>query len=100
MLKTDFRIIGSGITDPTFAAKATQIMKRIDLLREETEILYKTTLLSTRLSKLLTMITVSYPIVKCAILRIESRRLLYNTEHLNKSTLIRKFPFMTIHIHS
>jgi L-aspartate oxidase len=59
--------------------------KRIDLLWEETEELYKKTIISPQLCELRNMITVSYLIIKSAQLRQESRGLHYNTDYLSKS---------------
>ena len=59
--------------------------KRIDLLWEETEALYETTILSPQLCELRNMITVSYLIVKCASFRHESRGLHFNTDYPGKS---------------
>ncbi len=60
-------------------------MKRIDLLWEETEELYKRTVISPQLCELRNMITVSYLIIKSAQLRHESRGLHYNTDYPTKS---------------
>jgi L-aspartate oxidase len=59
--------------------------RRIDLLWEETEELYKTTTLSPQLCELRNLITVGYLIVKGASFRKESRGLHYNTDYLHKS---------------
>src|SRR5690606_37602447 len=53
-------------------------IKRIDLLWEETEQLYKTSTLSPNILELRNLITVGYLIVKGAIFRKESRGLNYN----------------------
>ncbi len=55
--------------------------KRLDLLYEETENMYKSTKVSPQLCQLRNLITVSYLIVKCAQFRKESRGLHYNTDH-------------------
>jgi L-aspartate oxidase len=64
-------------------------MKRLDLLFEETEELYKSTKLSPQLCELRNLITVAYLIVKGAEFRKESRGLHYNTDHLDKSNLVQ-----------
>lgn len=63
--------------------------RRLDLLHEETEALYRQTVLSPQLCELRNMITVSYLVVKGAGFRLESRGLHYNTDHPNKSDLIQ-----------
>lgn len=64
-------------------------MRRIDLLWEETENLYKTSTLSPQLLELRNLITVGYLIVKGATFRKESRGLNYNTDYPNKSDLVQ-----------
>jgi L-aspartate oxidase len=64
-------------------------MKRIDLLYEETEALYKSTKISPQLCELRNLITVAYLIVKSAEFRKESRGLHYNTDHPAKSMLVQ-----------
>lgn len=64
-------------------------MKRLDLLWEETEVLYQNTYLSTQLCELRNMITVGYLIVKCAQLRKESRGLHFNTDYPGRSALVQ-----------
>ncbi len=64
-------------------------MKRLDLLYEETEDLYRNTKVSPQLSELRNLITVGYLIVKSAEFRKESRGLHYNTDHVNKSSLLQ-----------
>lgn len=59
-------------------------IKRLDLLHEETEQLYKTTTLSPQLCELRNMITVGYLIVKSAQFRKESRGLHYNVDYPDK----------------
>lgn len=61
-------------------------MKRLDLLHNETEQLYKTTTLSPQLCELRNMITTAYLIVKCASFRKESRGLHYNLDYPEKKT--------------
>lgn len=64
-------------------------MKRLDLLFEETEELYRTTKLSPQLCELRNLITVAYLIVKGAQFRRESRGLHYNTDHQEKSGILQ-----------
>jgi L-aspartate oxidase len=63
-------------------------MKRIDLLYEETEGLYRTTTVSPQLLELRNMITVGYLIIKGATFRKESRGLHYNTDYPEKTKLV------------
>jgi L-aspartate oxidase len=60
-------------------------MRRMDLLHEETEQLYKTTTLSPQLCELRNLITNAYLIVKCAQFRKESRGLHFTVDYPNKS---------------
>ncbi len=62
-------------------------LKRLDLLWEETEALYQTTIVSPQLCELRNLITVGYLIVKSASFRKESRGLHYNIDYPNKSEL-------------
>ncbi|MDE3237143.1 MAG: L-aspartate oxidase [Bacteroidota bacterium] len=64
-------------------------MKRLDLLFEETEELYRSTRVSPQLCELRNLITVGYLIVKGAEFRKESRGLHYNTDHLEKNPLLQ-----------
>jgi len=64
-------------------------MKRLDLLYEETEELYRSTKVSPQLCELRNLITVGYLIVKGAEFRKESRGLHFNTDHLEKSNLLQ-----------
>jgi L-aspartate oxidase len=64
-------------------------MKRIDLLFEETEELYRTTTVSPQLLELRNMITVGYLITKGASFRKESRGLHYNTDYPYKSDIVQ-----------
>ena len=64
-------------------------LKRLDLLHEEIETLYETTTVSPQLCEARNLITVGYLIVKEAQFRKESRGLHYNTDHLEKSTLLQ-----------
>ena len=64
-------------------------MKRLDLLFEETEVLYQKTIVSPQLCELRNMITVAYLIVKSAEFREESRGLHFNTDYPAKSDRIQ-----------
>jgi len=64
-------------------------MRRLDLLYEETEELYRATKVSPQLCELRNLITVGYLIVKGAQFRKESRGLHYNTDHLEKNNLLQ-----------
>ena len=64
-------------------------MRRLDLLFEETEALYESTILSPQLCELRNMITVGYLIVKCAMFRKESRGLHFNTDYPEKSRIVQ-----------
>jgi L-aspartate oxidase len=64
-------------------------MKRLDLLFEETEELYKKTSVSPQLCELRNMITVAYLIVKSAQFRHESRGLHYTTDFPQHSKIIQ-----------
>ncbi|HEX4957702.1 MAG TPA: L-aspartate oxidase, partial [Lacibacter sp.] len=64
-------------------------LKRLDLLWEETEELYRNTTLSPQLLELRNMITVGYLITKGAAFRKESRGLHYNTDFPGKSELLQ-----------
>ncbi|TAG99125.1 MAG: L-aspartate oxidase [Sphingobacteriales bacterium] len=63
--------------------------RRLDLLHEEIEDLYRHTVLSPQLCELRNMITVSYLVVKSAQFRTESRGLHFNTDHPYKHELIQ-----------
>ncbi len=65
-------------------------MKRLDLLYEETEDLYKKTNVSPQLCELRNMITVAYLIVKSAGFRHESRGLHFNTDFPGKASMIQQ----------
>jgi L-aspartate oxidase len=69
--------------------RLARAMKRIDLLHEETEDLYKSTILSPQLCELRNLITIGYLIVKGAQFRKESRGLHYNTDFPAKSALLQ-----------
>lgn len=64
-------------------------LKRIDLLHEETEELYETSVLSPQLCELRNLITVGYLVIKGAQFRKESRGLHFNTDFPEKSSLLQ-----------
>jgi L-aspartate oxidase len=64
-------------------------MRRIDLLHQETEELYKATSVSPQLCELRNLITIGFLIVKSAQFRKESRGLHYNTDYPDKSSLLQ-----------
>ncbi|MBV4356247.1 L-aspartate oxidase [Pinibacter aurantiacus] len=64
-------------------------MHRLDLLHEETEVLYRNTKISPQLCELRNMITAAYLVVKSASFRKESRGLHYNTDYPYKSALVQ-----------
>lgn len=64
-------------------------MRRLDLLHEEIEDLYRHAVVSPQLCELRNMITVGYLIVKSAQFRHESRGLHFNTDYPAKSSLIQ-----------
>ncbi len=64
-------------------------MKRLDLLYEETDELYRSTKVSPQLCELRNLITVGYLIVKGAEFRKETRGLHFNTDHPEKSELMQ-----------
>jgi len=63
--------------------------RRLDLLWEETEELYRHSVLSPQLMELRNMITIGYLITKGASFRKESRGLHYNTDYPEKSDLLQ-----------
>ncbi len=65
-------------------------MRRIDLLHEEMEELYKTATLSPQLCELRNLITIGYLVVKGAQFRKESRGLHFNTDYPEKSELLQQ----------
>lgn len=65
-------------------------LKRIDLLHDETEDLYKFTTLSPQLCELRNLITIGYLVIKSAQFRKESRGLHYNTDYPFKSELLQQ----------
>jgi L-aspartate oxidase len=67
--------------------RLTRALKRLDLLFEETEELYRSTKVSPQLCELRNLISVGYLIVKGASFRKESRGLHYNTDYPEKSAL-------------
>lgn len=64
-------------------------MRRLDILHEETEALYRETAVSPQLSELRNLITAAYLIVKGASFRKESRGLHFNTDYPDKSELVQ-----------
>lgn len=64
-------------------------MRRLDLLWEETENLYRSTIISPQIMELRNMITVGYLITKGASFRKESRGLHFNTDYPDKSELLQ-----------
>ncbi len=67
--------------------RLARAMKRLDLLFEETEQLYRNTKVSVQLCELRNLISVGYLIVKGAAFRKESRGLHFNTDYPMKSEL-------------
>lgn len=67
--------------------RLTRALKRLDLLFEETEVLYRSTKVSPQLCELRNLISVGYLIVKGASFRKESRGLHFNTDYPEKSAL-------------
>lgn len=64
-------------------------MRRLDLLFEETETLFKSTQVSPQLCELRNLITIGFLIVRGAQFRKESRGLHFNTDYPNKSNLLQ-----------
>ena len=64
-------------------------MRRLDLLYEETEALYKQSQVSPQLCQLRNLISVGYLIVKGAQFRRESRGLHFNTDYPTKNNLLQ-----------
>ncbi|NCU04883.1 MAG: L-aspartate oxidase [Chitinophagaceae bacterium] len=64
-------------------------MRRLDLLWEETEELYRSSSISPQIMELRNMITVGYLITKGASFRKESRGLHYNTDYPDKHPLLQ-----------
>jgi L-aspartate oxidase len=62
-------------------------MRRLDLLHQETEELYRTTTVSPQLLELRNLISIGYLVVKGAQFRKESRGLHFNTDYPEKSPL-------------
>ena len=67
--------------------RLSRASKRLDLLFEETQDLYRSTKVSPQLCELRNLITVGYLIVKGASFRKESRGLHFNTDYPQKSAL-------------
>ncbi|HSK13262.1 MAG TPA: FAD-binding protein, partial [Phnomibacter sp.] len=63
--------------------------RRLDLLHEEIEELYRSSTISPQLCELRNMITIGYLIVKGAQFRHESRGLHFNTDYPHKSALLQ-----------
>ncbi len=63
--------------------------RRLDLLHDEAEQLYRSTMVSPQLCELRNLITIGYLIVKGAQFRKESRGLNYNTDHPEKSAIVQ-----------
>lgn len=63
--------------------------RRLDLLHEETEELYRRSVVSPQLCELRNMITVAYLVVRGAQFRRESRGLHYNTDHPYRHRLVQ-----------
>ncbi len=68
--------------------RLSRALKRLDLLFEETEDLYRSTKVSPQLCELRNLISVGYLIVKGASFRKESRGLHFNTDYPEKSPLV------------
>jgi len=69
--------------------RLTRALKRLDLLHEEIEALYVTTLLSPQICEARNLITTGFLIVKSAQFRKESRGLHFNTDYPEKSSLVQ-----------
>lgn len=69
--------------------RLARAMRRMDILYQETEDLYKTTIVSPQLCQLRNLITIAYLIIKGSSFRKESRGLNYNTDYPEKSELIQ-----------
>ncbi|MBS1615697.1 MAG: L-aspartate oxidase [Bacteroidetes bacterium] len=65
--------------------RLARAMRRLDLIFEETEALYRNTVISPQLMELRNLITIGYLIVKGASFRKESRGLHYTTDYPGKS---------------
>lgn len=63
--------------------------RRLDLLHQETEDLYQRTEVSPQLCELRNMITTAFLIVKSAELRRESRGLHYNTDFIDRDSILQ-----------
>jgi L-aspartate oxidase len=63
--------------------------RRLDLLHEETEELYRRSVVSPQLCELRNMITVAYLVVRGAQFRRESRGLHHNTDHPYRHRLVQ-----------
>lgn len=69
--------------------RLNRAMKRLDLLHDEAEALYRISFISPQLCELRNLITVGYLIVKSAQFRHESRGLHYNVDYLEKNELVQ-----------
>jgi L-aspartate oxidase len=69
--------------------RLARAMRRIDILHNETEDLYKTTTLSPQLCELRNLITIGYLVVKCSQFRKESRGLNFNSDYPEKSVVLQ-----------
>ncbi len=69
--------------------RLARAMRRLDLLWEETENLYRSTIISPQMMELRNMTTVGYLITKAASFRKESRGLHFNTDYPDKSDLLQ-----------
>ncbi|WP_460571717.1 L-aspartate oxidase [Flaviaesturariibacter terrae] len=69
--------------------RLARAMKRIDLLFDETEDLYRSTAVSPQLLELRNLITVGYLVTKGAAFRKESRGLHFNTDYPQHSELVQ-----------
>ncbi len=69
--------------------RLARAMRRLDLLHEEAEALYRTTSVSPQLCELRNLITIAFLIVKGATFRKESRGLHYTTDYPGKSELLQ-----------
>lgn len=63
--------------------------RRVDLLFDETEALYRRTTISPQMMELRNLITIGYLIIKSAAFRKESRGLHFNTDYPEKSSLVQ-----------
>lgn len=64
--------------------RLSRAFERCELIYKETEELYQRTVVSTELCELRNLINISYLIIRCAMLRHESRGLNFNTDYPEK----------------